>query len=82
MFVFFADGATAVCCSDVMHELHGVVYTRTDTDQILFSRSQDSHRTLAPAVSCNGEPGFPVEEFTSQNAREFIQMRKKCQRKQ
>lgn len=44
-----------------------VVDTRTDTDR--FSRSQ----TLALAVSCNGEPDFPVEEFTSQSAVKLIQ---------
>lgn len=40
-----------------------VVDTRPDTGQMLFSRS----------LSCNGEPDFPVEEFTSQSAAEFIQ---------
>lgn len=44
-----------------------VVETRnvTDTDQIFFSRSQ--------TLSCNGERDFPVEEFASQSAAEFIQ---------
>lgn len=51
------------CMSCMVKE--DVVDTRTDTDR--FSRSQ----TLA--VSCNGEPDFPVEEFTSQSAVEFIQ---------
>ncbi len=53
------------CMSYILKE--DVVDTRnvTDTDQMFFSRSQ--------TLSCNGEPDFPVEEFTSQSAAEFIQ---------
>lgn len=66
------------CMSCMMKE--DVVDTRTDTDQIYSVAVRLTH-SLALAVSCNGEPDFPVEEFTSYYAVEFIQRGEKQSQK-
>lgn len=77
-YLYFAHGATAVCCSDVMHELHG--WRRMLSIPVLTQIRYYSVAvgTLALAVrAAMARLTFPVEEFTSQYAVEFIQMRGK-----
>jgi len=76
-YLYFADEATAVCCSDAMHEQHGeggcCRYPYWHRSDIIQSQSGQSLLQWSAMASL----AFQLRNSPLKNAGEIIQMRKK-----